>query len=344
MIRRPAYVRTGGRMGGSFFPKPKAKKKRRTPIGIFPWAKDQIKNNINLGFRGMARGPGSMTRYSATRKMDVSVKPVGTGSTYSYYKYTCRPQRGSRIIKSQAAPLYSTYNAGQRITSSQGQQSYTTSAVFLPSTLRTLYLESSANTDGSFWVDQARCKWMFQNQSEANTFLTLYEFVARRDSNVGPSLAFSSGMTAIQAGGTSTADDIGATPFMTTRFTQNFKILKKFNVELAQGRTHIHTSMYYMSKNYREAMYEMDTGDTVYAGWTRGLFIICNGSPYNSAATKTNVSTTPVAIDLVTSFTYKTHPNLANKATFEVQTDFPTFADGQIIDIGSGEADTVTDA
>lgn len=348
MRRRTAYAFPswgGTHIGGSNIPMNRRAKRRRRKVIPLLWnSGSKIANNLNLGFGNKSRGPGSMVSRIRNYKMDISVKPVGTGSSYSYYKFTRRPDRGSRIVRTQQAPLFSVFNAGQRITSLQGEQSYTTSSVFNANQLRSLYLETSSATDGMFWVGYARCKWMFQNQSEATTHMTIYEFETRRDSPVGPSLAFQSGIASIQAGVGSSASDIGATPFMTPRFTENFKILKKYNVELAQGRSHIHTSMYKMCKNYKDSLYQMDSVDTVYRGWTRGIFIICHGTPYNSAATKTNVSTTPVAIDLVTNFTFHTYSNLQNKSIFEIQSDFPTFADGQIIDIGSGEADTVNDA
>lgn len=344
-MRRSAYIGTAGRISGSAWGnRTKQKKKRKPPI-VLPWSKALVKNATNLALGGRYPGLGSQVRYSRTRKMDVTVKPVGTGSSYSYFRSNARPQRGSRIVKTQQAPLYSVYNSGSRLSSIQGQQAYAQHMAFRPTDLRTLYLETSSNNDGSFWVDSCRFRMMIQNQSEANTFVTIYEFVSRRDSAVNPSTAFSAGMLSIQAGATSTAEDIGATPFMSSRFTTNFRILKKYNVELAQGRTHIHTSYYQLNKKYSDSLYQMELNDDlVYGGWTRGVFIIAHGSPYNSAATKTNVSTTPVALDFVINKTYCTHSNLANKAVFEVQTDFPTFADGQIIDIGSGEADTVTDA
>lgn len=347
MRRRTAYIGSGRAMGGNVMwnRMNNRAKKRRKFIPLLWNSGNKLANNLNLGFGNRSRGPGSMVSRIRNYKLDVSVKPVGTGSSYSYYKYTRTPDRGSRIVKTQQAPLYSVYNSGTRMTSAQGQQGYVSLTVMTALQLHQLYLETSANQDGQFWVGSARCKWMFQNQSEANTFLTIYEIATRRDSIAGPTNAFSTGMASIQGGVSSTADDIGATPFMTTRFTENFRIMKKYNVELAQGRTHIHTAYYNMHKNYRDSIYQMDgPDDVVLGGWTRGLFVIAHGSPYNSAAVKTNVSTTPVAIDIVSNIAFKTYTNLVNKSVFEIQSDFTTFTDGQIMDIGSGEADALNDA
>lgn len=346
MRRRPAYVGPswgGSRIGGSNIPmNTRAKRRRRKIIPLLWNSGSKLANNLNLGFGSRGRGPGSMVSRIRNYKMDISVKPVGTGSSYSYYRYTRRPDKGSRIVKTQQAPLFSVFNSGSRMTSLQGEQGYTTLSVMTGAKLRSLYLETSANQDGRFWVGYARCRWMFQNQSEATTHLTIYEFTTRRDSNVGPSLAFQSGLASIQAGVGSNASDIGATPFMTPRFTENFRILKKYSVELAQGRSHIHTALYRMNKNYSDSLYQMDgSSDVVLGGWTRGLFVIAHGTPYNSLATKTNVSTTPVAIDIVANETYHTYTNLQNKSIFEVQSDFPTFTDGRIIDIGSGDPEAV---
>lgn len=341
-----AYVPPGRRIGGSNWPKPRGPKKKKRPWGLVPLPGGGGSKPIYIPPGGgfFPPRPSRTRSYSNSQLRTISIRPTHTGASYSYYKYTRKPDRGSRIVKTQQAPLYSVFNNGSRISSLQGQQSYSTFSVLTAAQLHTTYLETSANQDGKFWVDSVRCRWMFQNQSEANTFLTIYEFSTRRDSVFGPSFAFASGMTSIQSGAASTADDIGATPFMTTRFTENFKILRKYTVELAQGRTHVHNSFYNMMKNYSDSYYQMDSTDTVLGGWTRGIFVLANGSPYNSAATKTNVSTTPVALDVVQNLTFKSHSNLQNKSVFEIQSDFPTFADGQIIDIGSGEADTVTDA
>lgn len=344
MVRRSAYIRSGGSIRGSS-PYTTTKRKRRKPY-VVPISIGGPKSNLattrNMGFRGRS---GSMTEIMPRGfGMNVSVKPVGTGSSYSYYKSYKKSRRGAKYTKATQAPMYTIYNSGYRVTSTQGQQAIATYGVMTASDLHTLYGNTTAATDGSFIVDSARVRTVFQNQSEATTFLNIYEIVCRRDSVQGPVGAFVNGMTSIGSA-TSNAYDIGATPFMSPRFTANFRILKKYNVELAQGRSHIHTSMYTVNKRYSDSVFQMDnTDDFQYAGWTRFLLVLGWGTPYNSAATKTNVSTTPVAVDVVQNIAYTYRAITINKASFEVETDFPTFADGQIIDIGSGEADTVTDA
>lgn len=340
-----AYVPPGGRIGGARWGAMRQRsKRRRRPWGIIPLGNGSGKGPLYIppGSAIMPPKPYMGSSSSSNRRMTMSVRPVGTGSSNSYYKYVRRPSRGSRIVKTQQAPLYSIYNSGTRLTSLQGEQAYANLQTFNASQLHQLYFETSANQDGRFWVDWARTRSVFQNQSEATTFLTIYEYTTRRDSLVGPTLAFQSGMASIQAGVGSTASDIGATPFMTPRFTSNFRILKKYNVELAQGRSHIHTSFYSLSRNYDDSVYQMDGGDsTVLAGWTRGIFYIAWGTPFNSLSNNTKVSTTPVAIDIVHNVTFATHSNLQNKSIFEIQTDFPTFSDGRILDIGSGEVEGV---
>lgn len=346
--RRTSWVLPfgGRRMGGSVARYNNGgNKKKRRPWGIIPIPGSGGSGSLYIppggGIRP-ARGSNSSSRSS--KRMEISIRPVGTGSSASYYSFRRRPTAGSRILKSSQAPLYAVFNSGSRLTSLQGEQAFSAFSVFTASNLHELYLNTSANQDGSFWLDWCRLRTVFQNQSEANTFLTIYEFATRRDTVQGPVGAFNNGIASIQVGAGSTAADIGATPFMSPRFTANFKILKKYNVELAQGRSHIHTSFYKMSRRYSDSVYQMDSADAFLGTWTRGLFIIAWGSPYNSAATKTNVSTTPVALDIVQNATYASHASLANKSIWSVESDFPTFSDGQIIDIGSGEADTVGDA
>lgn len=339
-----AYVPPGRRIYGANWGAMRARsKRRRRPWGIIPLGGGSNKGPLYIPPGGGIIPPKPYTGSSSTsnRRMTMSVRPVGTGSSNSYYKYVRRPSKGSRIVKTQQAPLYSIYNSGTRLTSPQGEQAFANVQTFSASQLHQLYLETSANQDGRFWVDWARTRTVFQNQSEATTFLTIYEFVTRRDSLVGPTLAFSSGMSSI-GNVSSNSADIGATPFMTPRFTNNFRILKKYNVELAQGRSHIHTSFYNICRNYDDSIYQMDGGDdTVLGGWTRGIFYIAWGTPFNSLSDNTKVSTTPVAIDIVHNVTFATHSNLQNKSVFEIQSDFPTFADGRILDIGSGEVEGV---
>lgn len=346
MRRRTAYIGSGRALGGNVMwnrMNNRAKKRRKFVPLVWNNA-SKLANNLNLGFGNKPRGPGSMVSRIRNYRMDVTVKPVGTGSSYSYFTSRRKPVPGARILKGFQAPLYSVFNSGYRLTGIQGQQAYRSIDCMTAAQLHTLYLETSANQDGFFYVDWCRHRFMLQNQSEATTHVTLYEFVTRRDSATGPWGAFTQGMASIQAGAASTADDIGATPFMSPRFTENYRIIKKFNIELAQGRSHIHTSMYRVGRKYSDSRYEMDNTNGYLGTWTRGIFIIAHGTPYNSAADKTKVSTTPVALDIVTNSTFASHAPLVNKAIFEVQTDFPTFSDGQIIDIGSGEPDAVGDA
>lgn len=340
-------VRTGARMGGSNWgPMNNRARKRRRKIIPLLWNQgNNLANNLNLGFGGRSRGPGSMTTTRIKNvKMDVSVKPVGTGSSYSYFKSALRPSKGSRILKNSQAPYYAVFNDGSRLESTQGLQAFTTNLAYTAGELHALYQNVSSAADGSAWMDWCRVRTVFQNQSEATTFLTIYEIATRRDSVQGPVGAFTNGIASIQKSANDTAVDIGCTPFMSPRFTENYVILKKYNVELAQGRSHIHTSMYRMHKRYSDSRYQMDSSDFVLGGWTRGLFVMSWGTPYNSATDKTKVSTTPVALDIVNNRTYCLHASLINKAIFEVESDFQTFADGQILDIGSGEPDALGSA
>jgi len=195
--------------------------------------------------------------------------------------------------------------------------------------------------DSFVFVDSVDVMTTFQNQSEANTFLHIYEYVCRRDGVQGPNNSFTNGITSIGLTSNDNSQDIGVTPFMSPRFVEYFKIVKKYTIELAQGRSHVHKSRYNYRKKLSASIINNNPDVSVLEGWTRGLFVIAYGSPFNSQSDNTKVSTTPVALDIVTSEKYSYHYDTVNKSTFKVESDFPTFTDGRILDIGSGDVETL---
>lgn len=138
-------------------------------------------------------------------------------------------------------------------------------------------------------------QYMFTNNQTNNVFVDIYDVVARRDNGWNPQAAFDAGLK--DQGIASGTDAINVTPFMSTIFTQNWKVLKKTNIELGPGVSHRHIQSVALNKVWNAE--RMQEGGAHYQGMTTGILIVAWGAPNHDATTVANVTTGSVLLDCV---------------------------------------------
>ena len=131
---------------------------------------------------------------------------------------------------------------------------------------------------------------------------------------------------------------------MIKKFTYMYSIHKKFTIELGQGQSHRHTATYHVQKRYNEAYYDLLGGSRQLPQVTKWLLIIASGAPLNDSTTKTNVSTSTVALDVVRKERCKFLYTQPAYTTYTFVSSLPSITTGNVMDPGSGEAETMTTA
>jgi hypothetical protein len=183
------------------------------------------------------------------------------------------------------------------LTSDVGKQGAVSIAESMSATaLRALYVNvpgADQGHNGYFEPISQVSKLYLTNYDVGNVILYIYDFVARRDSNINP-------LTAAQDINNSSAGQgfgitvPGQTLFDCLTFTNLFKIWKVTRVELRPGQSHIHMSRVFHTRklNGKDFLSELDavTNENV-RGVTTGTFVLTQALPVvdaNSTATNYN--------------------------------------------------------
>ncbi|AJP36462.1 putative capsid protein [Avon-Heathcote Estuary associated circular virus 25] len=148
------------------------------------------------------------------------------------------------------------------------------------------------------------------NMSNANVLITLYDVVARTDSNTSsawanPLNAWGNGLEDSEEGGSVAAgrNNIGATPFQSVMFCRKYRVMKVTKIYMEAGRSHIH----YIKRNMNSVLNNsiMETNETNLANKTHYCFAVARGFPVNDATTDTNIALGSGALDFVFTETYQ---------------------------------------
>lgn len=205
----------------------------------------------------------------------------------------------SRLDKQQSRATWSSY---LRVASSTGYQQIQSFSVgfggALPTTdpltpqlndLRKIWWEYTGTATGSktrgIVLDRINHELEISCQSENPCNITLYTYVARRDQSNAPETAWGTGLTDIMlkqsgvTGGNVDAYHPGVTPFQSTPFCQNFKIIGTKNMTLNPGKTVKVTNSYAIKKRFDAKLFE--NGETYKKGITHGVLMVIKGNMVN---------------------------------------------------------------
>lgn len=323
----------------------RAKRRRRKwPTGVFPWSTTNTSSSTarGLGFRGRS---GSLTSTMMAMPYAVSrIRPSGTGSTFSSYNTNAsRPHPKIRYIRRVAQKQYFQNVRSTRLAgTSFGQQSLDAFYVGRATEFHTM-VTSVPNYDATtdIFIDTMTVETEFTNQSEATCYFDLYEVTPRYsfESTYDPVNVLDSGIQ--EQGVVIGIQELGIRPTAVKKFTYLYKIHKKFTIELGQGQSHRHVSNYDVRKRFNEAFYDVLGGSRQMPEFTKWLLVIASGAPLNDQTTKTNVSTAKPALDIVRKERYSFLFSQPAYTTYTFTNNLPTVTTGYIMDVGSGEAETV---
>lgn len=347
---RSAYIRSGGRLGGSAWNKMKGRaqrRRRRWPIPLISMNRAATNNSTTRGFGYRPFPTGSMTMNRLAYPVQ-TVRPAGgNGSTFTRYNvWTPGAHPKIKFIRKTAQEQFYQNVMSRRMSNANyGQQALDAFYVGRVSELHTMAttaLNYNATTD--IFIDTITVDTEITNQSKSTTYLDLYEITPRFsfESAYDPVNVISSGSTA--EGVSTGAVSLGLRPTMIKKFTYMYSIHKKFTIELGQGQSHRHTATYHVQKRYNEAYYDLLGGSRQLPQVTKWLLIIASGAPLNDSTTKTNVSTSTVALDIVRKERYKFLYTQPAYTTYTFVSSLPAITTGNVMDPGSGEAETMTTA
>lgn len=167
----------------------------------------------------------------------------------------------------------------------------------------------SASTPGSakIFLKGVHAEAMIKNQCDSTARIKIYDVISRVDTNattLDALTAFSLGFADNSGGAAANYIIPGATPYTNPRFVQFFKILNNTDVVLSPGSTHVHTIDYKPSKLISHINSAAIAGDGI-AGLTLYSIMVYYGSPINAIDTQTEVTTSPISLDVVRTEEYK---------------------------------------
>lgn len=148
---------------------------------------------------------------------------------------------------------------------------------------------------------------MIKNQCDSSARIKIYDVICRVDTNattLDALTAFSLGFADNTGGAAANYIIPGASPFSNPRFVQFFNILNVTDVVLTPGATHVHSVDYKPNRLISRINTANIAGDGI-AGLTVYSFMVYYGSPINAISTQTEVTTSPISLDVVLTEEYK---------------------------------------
>lgn len=137
----------------------------------------------------------------------------------------------------------------------------------------------SPQTNQKLFVERSDIKVSITNQSNFPANLTFYLYKCRRGANSTGRTAWLDGIATV-AGTPPTIGQIGATPYMSPKFTTNYKIISVWGKNMNAGE-----SKDYTLKGPKGVLQQslLDNGNVNYRKWTLGLMIVFKGATVHDA-------------------------------------------------------------
>lgn len=294
----------------------------------------KVKRGNNIGRRAMYRTAGyvagrvarGLVSYASrrlqrkpigNRRLYTKVRPVGTGSSLSYFKSGRKAKLAGKVLKTMQPLRVMNQATSNRNEGAIGFQAVTSERFLTVGQIQELFTQLTAGGSNTqrLYVRQVTSDFLITNATSSNTFIRLYELVARRDfmtttTSSGalssaaiwtPEGAFDQGMFDVSASTSNCATAIGSTPFQSKLFSDLWKVKRVFNIELGSGRSHKHSTTYNINRFIDESILGTTASrrNQILGGITRAIMIVSYGAPINSDATDTNVSTAKTALNIV---------------------------------------------
>lgn len=230
------------------------------------------------------------------------IQPTGEGATRSFYFGGGRLRKKQFGVSRLSPQQTRLFTVTERQTNVAGRQHVWSKTSLVQADLNAML--NSMPVDATFptntkqlAIQSVTSKYMITNTAATNVFVDIYECVPRQDCIEAPVSAWGNGLNDMQAGIVQTS--VGTTPYMSPRFTKNWLIMKKITLELAAGRTHMHTSKYNIGRTYSEADSLAAAGILYRQGFAKTIMMVAYSEPINTVD-GLSVTPAPVSINALT--------------------------------------------
>lgn len=256
---------------------------------------------------GVITTPGQKSRYSKvtnkgtgiTRSKYVSgmAKPIPKDLYNVAYKQT--------YVLSNGDANFTVPNTGSTSSTTRGIASYGfLSAGYVDTLVAQFPASTTAKSQlGSFYFGSTKSILTVTSATNINCTLRVYECVARRDTNIStynnPVSAWQNGIDQTIGGSTtSTYSLLGVYPSSSPFFREYWHVENYFDIDLAAGGTHIHTSTYNVNTVYPNCLYANHGSTSTMAGLTRYYLFVLSGTPVHDSTNENNVSLGGAKVDV----------------------------------------------
>lgn len=341
-------VATGGRISGKTHLRPYSAAYKQERRVMAPYYASSVrarrtKSAAMQPYKRVANRPA--VRYSRTRKMTYNVPKSGAGSTFSKLTFGSSrvPKHLYSLIKNNQSYIYE-YLLSRREVSAFGKQSVHTSTLNDQASIQQMFVTIpqlpaiGQYQTGKFILQTVTSKMTFTNQDLATSYVQIYSIVPRFHIQPGafdPISCWDRGLEQQQViiSANDQYRDVYAKPFSSHNFTLYYKVDKVTTFELQQGQSHCHETTYNIN---REVYGELVNSHASLRDITKINMIVIAGTPINDLTTKTNVSSSSCAVDIV-EFIKKEYTYAASQRVIRTYSNvLPAIATAEIASIGAG--------
>lgn len=168
-------------------------------------------------------------------------------------------------------------------------------------------LSSSTPASCKIFLRNVHAEAMIKNQCDSTARIKIYDVMAKMTTDattINALGAFSLGFADLTSGAAADYTTPGITPFTNPRFKEFMTILNTTDVILCPGATHSHV-VHYAPNRLLSHIQSNTIAGTGISGLTVYSMMVVMGSPINAVSTQTEVSTSPISLDIVGMEEYK---------------------------------------
>lgn len=279
------------------------------------------------------------------KKLYYNARPSAAGSTFTRLVFgNPRPPKAYSILYKQNQEYLYEYLQSRREVSAFGKQNVhlltyndQNSLFQMFATIPAIGASPTIYQTGKFIIQSMTSKRTFTNQDLATAYVTIYSVIPRFHVPAGsnPEALWDKGLEDQQLvpGVNDNYRDAYAKPFASQNFCLYYKVEKVTTFELQQGQSHCHETTWHINK---EVHGQLAQAFSSLRDITKFELTVISGTPINDLTTKTSVSTSSCAVDIVEKISKK-YTYAASQRTIRTYVNtLPAIATAEIASIGAG--------
>lgn len=295
------------------------------------------------------------------RRRVVKSQQGGVGS-FSKFLLAKRPSSRVRAMKKVSTANYFIQNAGQKILANEGFQGLHSFSYSSQGTLEAILSKVPNTIDApqnggsqvrKYLLEQVTGEYLITNSTTSTAYVDIYDIVRKRDEGApekngfrptaSPTNAWAQGVLDENGGSTPDVElTINSLPTDSQLFKDYFKVVKRSHIAMQQGATHRHMVKLHPNQLVDSSLLDRSTGDL--AGLTVYTMIVCYGQPISSSDPESGASATTtsmISLDIVHAARYKYTWVADQSVNFYYDNQLVSLVQENIINVGSGQPDTV---